>query len=353
MKHIALAIFVIALSARVAPAAEIGTWRQLPPLPDPLGVAGPFAGVSHGALVVAGGASFPEKKPWEGGKKVWHETIFMLAAGDEPEWKIAGHLPHPIAYGVSVTLDDALLCIGGSDSQRHHADVFKLSWMRDPPQEQTYPPLPIPIANACGVLAGHDLYIVGGQEKPDSPTALASLFRLDVTADKLKWEKLDDCPGGGRIFAVAASVNDDLYVFGGAELSPGVDGKPNRGYRTDAWRFHPGKGWSQLPDLPQPVVAAPSPAPVDSKGRILVLGGDDGSQVGVTRPAEHKGFSKSILRFDPEAKKWETIADAIPVPRVTVPCVRWNGAGFVIPSGERVPGIRSPEVWSFNPLPEE
>src|SRR5437899_785783 len=34
-------------------------WGKLPPLPDPEGFAAPFAGVSGGALIVAGGANIP------------------------------------------------------------------------------------------------------------------------------------------------------------------------------------------------------------------------------------------------------------------------------------------------------
>ena len=37
-----------------------------------------------------------------------------------------------------------------------------------------------------------------------------------------------------------------------------------------------------------------------------------------------------------------------PAPRVTVPTVQWNGAWFVI-SGEQRPGVRSPEVWRWQP----
>ena len=34
-----------------------------------LGFAGPINGVTHNVLIVAGGANFPDKMPWEGGKK--------------------------------------------------------------------------------------------------------------------------------------------------------------------------------------------------------------------------------------------------------------------------------------------
>ncbi|MFO0044239.1 MAG: galactose oxidase, partial [Armatimonadota bacterium] len=51
-------------------------WKQLPPLPDPEGFAAPFAGMSHNQLLVAGGANFPDKRPWEGGTKVWYDKVF-------------------------------------------------------------------------------------------------------------------------------------------------------------------------------------------------------------------------------------------------------------------------------------
>src|SRR5918993_2565532 len=57
-------------------------WSSLPPLPDPIGFAGPYAGVSNGALLVAGGANFPDGPPWEGKPKVWHDRIFLLTAPD-------------------------------------------------------------------------------------------------------------------------------------------------------------------------------------------------------------------------------------------------------------------------------
>lgn len=52
-------------------------------------MAGPFVGTHNGALLVAGGANFPGKLPWEGGTKVWHDTIFALEKTDSA-WKVAG-----------------------------------------------------------------------------------------------------------------------------------------------------------------------------------------------------------------------------------------------------------------------
>ena len=74
--------------------------------------------------------------------------------------------------------------------------------------------------------------------------------------------------------------------------------QPERRYLKDAYRYDPGKGWKKLADLPRAVVAAPSPAPV-AGGSPLVLGGDDSTQLTAT-PDTHRGFSKTILRYDPK-----------------------------------------------------
>jgi len=65
-------------------------WKPLPPIPDPVGVAAPFAGVSGGALIVAGGANFPDRPPWQGGTKVWHDAVWVL---DKPEVFGGGRAP--------------------------------------------------------------------------------------------------------------------------------------------------------------------------------------------------------------------------------------------------------------------
>jgi hypothetical protein len=56
-------------------------WASLPPLPDREGYAGSFAGVSDGVLLVAGGANFQDRRPWEGGTKVWYDRGVRAGAG--------------------------------------------------------------------------------------------------------------------------------------------------------------------------------------------------------------------------------------------------------------------------------
>ncbi len=329
-------LLLFALGAPVARAAE---WERLPPIPNAHGVAGPFAGTSGGALLVAGGANFPDKKPWEGGTKVWHDAAFVL---EQPggAWKAAGKLPRALGYGVSATHRGALVCAGGSDSRRHRAECFRLEWRAGKLHTSDLPNLPRPVANGCGALVGDTLFVFGGQEEPDSAEASAAAFRIDLSAREPKWDAVPGFPGRGRVLAVAAAHGGTFYVVGGAAL---VKGK--REYLRDAYGYSPKDGWKRLADLPHALAAAPSPAPAHATG-FDVLGGDDGSQVGAP-PEKHAGFRKDVLRYDTKTDKWAARGE-LAAPRVTVPCVEWNGA-IAVPSGEVRPGVRSPDVWHAKP----
>lgn len=335
---------VLSMTVALVPAAHGVEWTQLPGIPDREGFAGMFAGVSHDALIVAGGANFPDRKPWEGGTKVWYDTIFVLESPNS-EWKIGGKLPRPLGYGVSVTYRDTVVCIGGGDACQNSRDCFRLEWQDGRIVTTTLPPLPTTVANACGALVGNVVYVAGGQETPDSTTALRTVFTLDLSSTAHEWKQLPVLPENGRILAVAASFDDAFWIMGGAELLPAPGGKSIRKYLTNAARYAPELGWEAVPDLPTPVVAAPTPAPIANSG-IHVLGGDDASQLTVA-PADHRGFSTAILKYDPAEKTWQRTGEH-PAPRVTVPCVRWRDM-YVFPSGEQRPGKRSPEVWSWKP----
>lgn len=326
------------------PCAFAGEWDRLSSLPNREGFAGSFAGVSGGVLMVAGGANFPDKKPWEGGKKIWYDSVFVLAK-ETGQWVVGGKMPRPLGYGVCVVHGDGVVCVGGSDAERHYADVFRLSWNNGKLVTTNLPPLPNPLANGCGAVVGDTLYIAGGQEKPDSTKGSKRAWRLDLSVVEPKWEAIDDCPGDGRILAIAAGLDGAFWVVGGVDLLVSKDGKVKRHYRTDAYRYTPGKGWQRIADLDYPVAAAPSPAPSDASG-FYILGGDDGDQIDAS-PDKHRGFGKKIQRYDLKTSKWIEVGEQ-PAPRVTVPLVIWNNA-WIVPSGEMRPGVRSPEVWRFKP----
>lgn len=320
-------------------------WTRLPDLPDKEGFAGAYAGVSRGQLVVAGGSNFPDKKPWEGGKKSFYDSIFALNRPDGT-WKLVGHLPKPTGYGVAVTYNEKILCIAGGDLENNYADAFAIDLTKSGDAVITpLPSLPVTSNNLAGAILGDTLYVAGGQEKPTSTTAHKIFYSLDLASPDAKWKALDPWPGPGRILPVAASLNGAFYLVGGAELSADENGKPKRAYLKDAYRFDPKTGWSRISDLPHPLVAGPTPAPTDTTGFYL-LGGDDGSRVGFQPIAQHPGFNPAIYRYDALSNQWQHRGE-LPAARVTTTFTRWNNL-WIIPSGEAHPGVRSPQVWGLD-----
>lgn len=324
---LALPLFLAATGA--------GSWSDLPPLPA--ATAGQMAGVSHGALVVVGGSNF-DKPPYEGGIKHWLDTIFVLGRG-KSKWK-AFHAPGPIAYGGFVTWRDSLVIAGGSDGRTNFREVRQVEWAGGKISFKQLPPLPEPAANCGAARIGDRMFIFGGQASP-AASSTASLWSLDLTKTESGWRILAPLPGPSRILPVFASAGNELYVFGGAELTPS-----GRRYLHDGWRWNAAKGWSAAVAPPFPMVAAPTVSTADG---ILVFSGDDGANA--ERAAElggrHPGFGGDIWEFFPKANKW-TNRGSVPVGLVTTAAVHWGGR-IVIPGGEDRPGHRSARVLGWTP----
>ncbi|HSJ03673.1 MAG TPA: hypothetical protein VK956_14530 [Verrucomicrobium sp.] len=339
LSSLAILLMTVA-SLSAAPPAPLA-WERLPSLPDPEGFASMYAGVSHGALLAAGGANFPGKRPWEGGTKVWYDDVWVLPQPDDV-WQKVGTLPKPLGYGVSATWGDEMICAGGSHAAGHVAEAFALRWQDGKLTTRPLPALPKPCANMSWAVVHGTLYVSGGIEKPDATAALNTFWSLDLKQPTATWQELPACPGPARMLAVAGSWDGVYYLFGGAGLQAGPDGKPARLWHKDAWSYKPGQGWTALPDMPRVVVAAPSPAQSTSQG-LVIASGDDGSRVGFKPETAHPGFPKESLLFETSSKTW-TSAGATPFSLATAPTTTWRG-GEVIVSGEARPGYRTPQVW--------
>jgi N-acetylneuraminic acid mutarotase len=338
----AAVVQIIAMTSALA--LDLG-WEKLPPIPDAEGFAAPFAGVSGGALIVAGGANITGEKWGETFTKKWYDSVFVLEQADGT-WRSGSRLPWPLGYGVSVTVDEGVICIGGSDSTQHHAEVFRLEWRGGNLKTTTLPSLPRPCANACGALLGRTIYVAGGIDTPTATTALKTFWALDLDAAEPLWRELEPWPGPERMLAVAGAQAGSFFLFSGTKLTAGADGKPVREYLRDAYRFTPGQGWKRLADLPRAAVAAPTPAVTFGPSGLLGLTGDDGANVTFQPVVQHPGFPRDGLAYDAAADRWSS-AGEVPFSRATVPVVRW-GERFVIPNGEVRPRVRTPEVWSLH-----
>jgi len=339
---IGLAGAVVGGQAETTGTEALLKWDKLADLPDATGVAGAFAGTSNGTLIVGGGANFPAGMPWENGTKVWHDEVYILPK-DAKNWKSGFALPAPRAYGVSVSVNDEIICIGGSDAGQHYSDVYALKWSDDKIATRTLPALPVPLANAGGAVIKDTVYVVGGSDNTSATAALKSLFALNLKDPAAKWETLEPIPGDGRILPAVGALGGSLYVFSGAALDAGPDGKPQRTYLKDAWSYTPDKGWKQLAEMQRPAVAAPVITP-DKPGNssLFVVGGDDGSLVGFEPASKHPGFPGRIVTYNSITNAWADRGMA-PASVVTAPVVQYDG-GSVIVSGEMRPGVRTPAV---------
>lgn len=336
MKALAFLIFTAASSAM-----DSLEWKAFPDVPDAEGFAGMYAGVSNGVLLAAGGANFPDKKPWEGGQKIWYDTVWILNKPDGA-WRKVGALPSPRGYGVSINTDEGLLCIGGAEAEAHVNECLLLTWKDGTLQTSKLPALPKKCANFCGARVGDVVYVAGGIETPLSTVALKTFWSLNLREPDAGWKELAPWPGAERMLATAAVHEGAFYLMSGTALHAGEDGKPARTYLKDAWKYAPERGWEKLADLPRATVAAPSSAPVVN-GRIWVLGGDDGELVNFEPKTKHPGFPMTALQFDIAANKWSD-GGAMKASLVTNSVTLWQ-EWHVMVSGEQRPGVRSPAVW--------
>jgi MFS family permease/N-acetylneuraminic acid mutarotase len=306
-------------------------------------LAGPFAGVSGDALIVAGGASFSQPLTRQAGQKRWSDTILVLEDPDG-SWIVGGQLHRPLAHGLSVTTRTGVVCAGGGDARRHEAAVFRLQWADGEVQTTPLPDLPRPCAFLSGALLGETLYVAGGLEAPEAATALKTFWALDLSAAAPQWQELEPWPGPERMSAVVAVQDESFFLISGVRLKPGSAGKVVREYLTDAYRYTPGQGWQKITAVPRPVVAAPSPAPTRGHEQLFVLGGDDGAQPALPWAGRQPRFPKQVLAYDTRRNAW-AVAGQLPFSHVSAPQVSWRGY-TVVPGGESQPGKSAAEVWA-------
>jgi SSS family transporter len=329
-------------------------WEALTDLPEPIGVAGPFAGISNDALIVAGGAHFPVPL-FEGGTKVWVDDIYVLEKGPEGKyaWRTGHKLDKPLAYGSSISTKKGVICIGGGDANEFYADVFSLTWFDGKIEPNSLPSLPKPCAFNSAAKVGDTIYVAGGQASPSATEAMKNFWSLDLSDPNAKWEEVDPWPGPARILPVAGAIDGCFYLFGGCELFAGEDGKAKRRYLTDAYRFVPKEGWQRISDLPTAVTAAPSPAVAYGPSHLLVFGGDDGADAARIWELKdkHPGFSKDILAYHTITDTWVKMGQ-IPAGHVTTTAVQW-GDSIIMPSGEIRPGTRTPKLFKGKPVEPE
>ncbi len=372
---------LLALGQSATP--PILAWEELPPLPPAAGeqtqagLAGPFSGVHNDALIVAGGANFPELLPWEGGEKVYWDDIYVLEKNEngDAQWQVIEdtHLPEPLAYGVSINTPEGVLCIGGANENLVSDKVFLLQW--DPVATQVtvkdLPPMPVPLAFMGGAQVNNKVYVAGGQE---TLTGAATNNFYELGLENYQWKKLASWPGPERIVAVTASQSDGntdcFFLFSGRKTVS--DAKTE--ILSDAYRYNPALNkWFEISPVStgnnSPVAVMAGTAVASGANHILLFGGADGkrftklealdNQINTEEDtivrksaeqeklqilSEHPGFSRDILAYHTITDSWTKVGELPFGSHVTTNAIRWND-DIVIPSGEVKPGRRTPKVW--------
>ncbi len=329
-------------------------WDALPPIPNEVGVAGPFTGIHDEVLIVAGGANFP-KPVWES-DKVWQDEIFALPLnGPSPEWRIAGHLSQPLGYGTTVSLPEGVLCLGGNDATSLSDLVFLLRWRNGAVEVESLPPLPEPRCYGAAVKLGDFIYLAGGQMGAGLETASSSFLRLDWSkrgdASEFVWEFVDDLPGPPRAFhSLAVQSNgrrEVIFLIGGRHLDAGGEVK----FLSDLHEFdplNPEAPWTQKAKLPTPL-AAGTVAPL-GQSHLATLAGADGTLFAQSDELKdrHPGFPEQSYLYHTITDTWIE-GGALPQNQVTTEVIA-SGENLYLISGEIRPRVRTPEVWSLIPV---
>src|SRR6476659_7090101 len=133
-----------------------------------------------------------------GRRKIWYDSVYVLPRPDG-EWLTGFKLPRPLAYGVSISTRDGIICAGGADAKRHYADVFRLSWRNGSIRTESLPPLPQAMANGCCALMGETFYVAGGIENPEATNCFKTFWALDLSARQPHWKELTSWPGPARM----------------------------------------------------------------------------------------------------------------------------------------------------------
>lgn len=349
---------ILAVDANAQPSPSNGVWsldwQAMPDLPDPLGVAGPFVGVHENALIVAGGANFPEPIWADETKKVWRDTIYALVEeGGGRQWKTVGSLPKPTGYGAAVSTPGGIVCIGGNDAEATFDDVFLLRWNAANESIETleFPRLPKPCAYGQAALIGSTIYVAGGQSGVELNSAMKNFWSLDLSFQNepanFKWREREPWPGESRAFNLTVrqhnGYDECVYVISGRRQN-GAEVE----FLKDVWEYSPKNAqWRRRRDAPQCVMAGAGVG--YGQSHLFVLGGADGSLFDKASELKdnHPGFPKEAFAYHTITDTW-TSAGPTPRNHVTTIPVNWNGR-IVLASGEIRPRVRTTAVWSIKP----
>lgn len=298
-------------------------WKQVTTIPDSLGYAGAFSGFVDDALVVAGGANFPDGMPSAGGQKHWTRDVSVWKDG---KWKTYRNaLTVPLAYGASIETPDGLMCIGGNNKDGASSVILIVG--ADGSCKEVGR-LPQPLGCMAFGKIGSKVYLAGGETEGQSQKCF---YCFDANDPEGSWLKLPDLPGTSRAYCVGAVQSDGLdncfYVFGGRSYTP----ESEWDVLSDAFAYNPRLGEWKTVEGEFEVMAGMATS--FGTNHILFVGGCYPDNIRKNRVQLYHTITGTLLDYP---------VDELEIP-VTSTLVR-SDSDFYLVSGEVAPGVRTPAV---------
>lgn len=375
IKSAAIFILMTSLMAMGQPLVNDLQWEAAFSLPSSegrlphLGLAGPVVGVSDGALLIGGGANFPDKLPWEGGMKKYHHAMYVYectASASQPSVRCL-EMPFSIAYAASCSTAKGLAIAGGEHEGGLSEKVYLLIWhaLDQKMEVSALPALPFAVTNAALTSIDNRLYLAGGETVDGVSDQLLALNLSELEKGWIQQTKLPYAVSHTNLVA----KDGGLFLIGGRKRnSEGLSD-----FYRSVWRLDLENDiWEERASLPEALSAAAALA--YGKDAIWMFSGDNGltfrkveellislkkardpesiahlNQQRTALQTAHPGFSKQVWCYRLAADTWEA-KQAIPYEApVTTTAVVW-GDKVILPSGEVRAGIRSPRIWVGKPM---
>jgi cyclically-permuted mutarotase family protein len=351
---------------------EWKTIAELPPFRDQsksIGVAGPVVGIINNKLIVAGGANFPDKMPWQGGKKIYYNNISIFNKEKEQVFqeKIQNSLTSNIAYAANCITPLGVVYAGGENELGLSDKVYLLQWdeASNNLQQTKLPDLPVETTNGSLVCIDNTIYFLGGETLTNTTNQFYSLNLIKINQG---WMTLPVLPKPlSNMVVVAQYLNGQkqIYLMGGrAKQKNGISDFSSDVYSFDIHL----KIWDKKKSLPYPLSAGTGA--VFSEKYILLFGGDQGERFNKVEQTisninlekeqfkkenlisiknklleSHPGFSNEILLYNTQKNIWLSNGFIPFNASVTTNLVQWADK-IIIPSGEIKAGVRTPRIIS-------
>lgn len=306
------------------------------------GVSACYAGRIGSTLVIAGGCNFPDKPVAEGGTKKYYQGIYAaeIDKSDTLRWQKIGDLPKEGAYGVSVSTEDGVICVGGNNSKESFATAIRIRIEDGKAVIDTLPSLPQPMDNFTGAMNGEKLFIRGN----------GGIYVLDMKALAEGWKKVwaSDAP---LVQPVSATYDGHYCVWGGFTPKQG-DQLATLSLNGIEYAESPTSVNGPEDEHGEKIFLGGGCAVNLSSKRVLAVGGVNKDvflkavntpEPGyLTHPVEWYKFNPNICLFD--KGQWKVIGESKVTARAGAALVVVGDDVYII-GGELKPGIRTPDIY--------